>query len=284
MFEVPPGAEVVTSFREYAKVAKAFFDGHYGLLILVGRPGLSKSWEFEKQLEARRASGLGGYYLRGMASPYKLYIQLYGHADEHIVLDDAEFVWGSQEGRILLRSLTEIKKPTSVAWEKENNQMKSEGIATSFKTSSPVCLICNKFSFGRSNEFEAIADRGQLVIFDPSQQEVHKYAASWFPKQSQQAKAVYDYIGQRLDYMPDLSFRVYTKSLQQCNAKRDWKRIIEDIYCAAQDKQLIIDLEKDKTLTPGERLRKYQEKARNNSQGAYYKYRREIFRHKQGEQ
>jgi hypothetical protein len=50
----PEGAEVVTTFSEYERIADAFFNGHFSLLILVGRPGLSKSWEFEQRISKKK--------------------------------------------------------------------------------------------------------------------------------------------------------------------------------------------------------------------------------------
>lgn len=272
---IPPGAEVITTFAEYGKLVKGFFEGHYKLLILIGRPGLSKTYEFERQMASRDDT----YLLRGISTPYKLYINLYDHADFLVVLDDAEVVWADKQGRVLLRALCEMKKPTTVSWEKHNTWMVANGYDNSFRTSSPVCLICNAFHFGGSSEFAAISDRGHTAVFDPPASEVHAYANSWFPGQSKNAAKVYEFVGERLQYLPDLSFRVYERVLQSLNAGRDWKGIFENSYMGHADLQLVISLELDKTLTPAERLKAYQAKAHNSSRSAYYKYRAMALRH-----
>jgi hypothetical protein len=273
--KIPEDAEVITTFAEYARVVETFFDGHLGLLVLVGRPGLSKSFEFERQIAARQANA---YILRGMASPFKLYANLYENMDKFIILDDAEVVWGEKDGRVLLRALCEVKKPCQVSWEKASRWLEFHGYPNTFQTHSRVCLICNKFHFGKSEEFAAIADRGHLVFFDPSPAEVHRYAGTWFPV-TPDSKKIYKYIGRLLDYMPDLSFRVYEKSLQNLKGGRDWQEILQNIYLAKNDMQLVIDLEKNRKLSGRERLQIFAKKAKCGSRGAYYKYRAMAMRH-----
>ena len=48
--KMPDGAEVVRTYLEYGRHIEAFFRRHYQLLIIVGRPGLSKSYQFEERI------------------------------------------------------------------------------------------------------------------------------------------------------------------------------------------------------------------------------------------
>ena len=47
---IPSGAEVVRTYAQYEAHVAAFFQGLCHLLIVVGQPGLSKSYSFETRL------------------------------------------------------------------------------------------------------------------------------------------------------------------------------------------------------------------------------------------
>ena len=270
--DLPPQADVVTTYAEYYKIVKAFFAGHFGLLIIVGDPGKSKSYEFQRQAEAKG----GCKYVRGLGSPYKLYLSLYDYRDKDVILDDAEIYWKEADGRILLRELTEISKPASVSWAKQNARMEKEGYPTSFKTSSKVCLICNTLKFGRADEFAAIVDRGHLVYFDPTPQEVHTMAGTWAPKKF--GKEIYDAVGDHLHYMPNCSARIYEKLSQAKAAERDWKKLL-GTYQVNKADRFLIDLEECKGLTTADRVRlwcEYEKKSR----ATYFNRRKVLMRHK----
>jgi hypothetical protein len=234
----PEGSEVVTTFAEYEKIADAFFAGHFSLLILVGRPGLSKSWEFEQRIKAKKK----GLLIRGNASPFKVYQHIYAHRNQDLIFDDSELLWGSNEGRVLLRQVTEMKEEKEVSWEKHSPILDKERIPHHFSTKSKVTMVCNTLRFGHADEYKAICDRGHLIFFDPPAVEVHRYCKCWFAAKGPNTPDVYGYIGDRLDYLPDLSFRTYLKVLEAKRAGRNWRRTLET-YMIKPDQRLIVDLE-----------------------------------------
>jgi hypothetical protein len=235
----PEGSEVVTTFAEYGKVVDAFFGKHLSLLILVGRPGLSKSYEFEQRI-AKKKKGL---LIRGNVSAFKSYQNIYARRNQDVIFDDAELLWGNNDGRVLLRQVTELKETKTVSWEKHSPILDKEGIPHQFKTESKVAMLCNTLRFGHADEYKAICDRGHLIYFDPTPIEVHTYCKGWFAKKGPNTPDVYGYIGERLDYLPDLSFRTYLKMLEAKRAGRNWQRILETSYMIKPDQRLIVDLE-----------------------------------------
>ncbi|MHB0959273.1 MAG: hypothetical protein ACYC0X_23620 [Pirellulaceae bacterium] len=235
----PEGSEVITTFAEYEEIADAFFAGHFSLLILVGRPGLSKSWEFEQRITKKKK----GLLVRGNASAFRAYQLIYTHRNQDLIFDDAELLWDSKDGRVLLRQVTEMKEEKEVSWEKHSPILDKEGIPHHFHTKSKVAILCNTLRFGHSEEYEAICDRGHLIFFDPPPAEVHRYCRSWFEKKGPNTPDVYSHIGERLDYLPNLSFRTYLKLLEAKRAGRNWRRILETSYMIKPDQRLIVDLE-----------------------------------------
>jgi hypothetical protein len=261
---IPPEVEAIRTFEEYRKLVDAFFAGHYNLLIIIGRPGLSKSWIFKERLDPSRA-----FLLRGYLTPFKAYQLLWEHCHKRIGVDDAESLWKNKLGRVLLRSLTEHTPRKLVQWGSASRELKQQGIPCSFYTTSKCAFICNKFAFGDSEEHGAIIDRGHLVHFDPPPIEIHKEAAKWFYDQE-----IYDYIGERLDLVKNLSARTYTKVYERKKASGDWKRLIDDFFCHDAAMRLVKELEST-NCKKMEKVRQFKNKT-HMSAATYYNYREQL--------
>jgi hypothetical protein len=261
---IPPEAEVIRTFEEYRTLVDAFFAGHYNLLIVVGRPGLSKSYIFEERMDPSRAIVLPCYN-----TPFKVYQMLWEHLHKRVILDDAEMLWKNKLGRVLLRCLAEHKAKKFLQWASAARQLQDLGIPTSFHTMSKCAFICNKFVFGEAEEYAAIIDRGHLVHFDPPPLEIHNEAAKWFWDQG-----IYNYIGDRLDLVKDLSARTYTKAYERKEAGGNWKKLIDTVYCHDATMQLVKDLE-NRNCKKMERVKLFMEET-GMSQSTYYLYREQL--------
>jgi hypothetical protein len=244
---IPDGAEVVRTYAEYGQFVESFFRGHYQLLILVGRPGLSKSFEFEQRL------GRAGHLIRGWAAPLQAYIEAYRHRNKLLVFDDAEVLWKRPGGRILIRSLAEHRSRKHVQWRSTTRELSSQGIPQSFTTTSKVAIIANRFVFGAEDEREAVLDRAHLVYFDPTPLEVHTRVADWYWDQT-----IFDHIGERLHMLDEVSARTYIKAWERRMADGDWKKLIEETYCHKSTTLLVQALEFDPRFeTVDQRLRHF---------------------------
>ena len=261
---IPPEAEVIRTFAEYRKLVEAFYTARYNLLIIVGRPGLSKSHMFEKRLDSSRA-----FLLRGYHTPFKVYQNLWEHRHKLIILDDAEAIWKNKIGRVLLRSLSEHKLKKLVQWESAAKQLEKLGIPTSFSTASKCAFICNKFVFGEAEEYEAILDRSHLVYFDPLPVEIHKNVGRWFWDQK-----IYDHIGGRLDLVKDLSARTYLKAWERMRAGGNWKKLIDTVYCHDATMRLVKELDV-KSCKKMEKVKQFVRET-DMSAATYYLYRAQL--------
>jgi hypothetical protein len=258
--EIPPGAEIIKTFAEYRKMVDAFYRKAFNLLVIVGKPGLSKSKEFELRLKKGES-----YRIKGHATPYHTYKELWWHKHELVVIDDGELLWKEKDGRILLRSLTEAETYKEVFWASANKDLAKLGIPTSFRTRSKVAVICNKFVFGKADEYEAIMDRAQMVYFDPTPLEVHTNTADWFWDQE-----IFDYVGNRLSVITNLTARTYIRALERKTAGMDWRKLIDEVYCYNFAVALVQELETS-DLPKLQRIATFKTKT-GMSQATYYNY------------
>ena len=76
----------ITTYVRLEAYLAAFAKGHFNLLILVGAGGLAKS------RSVRAALGGRGCWIEGNATPFGMYVKLYRHRDEFVVIDDVDAV------------------------------------------------------------------------------------------------------------------------------------------------------------------------------------------------
>jgi len=246
---IPHDAEVICTFDQLREFRDSFFRGELSFLVLVGRPGLSKSWEFKDQCRPRRGSDgtefVVAHYVRGNVTAARAYRIAYEHRNKLLVLDDAERIWRDPHGRFLLRDLTEGTAEKRVSWQVNNKDFERDGIPQSFHTTSRVCLIMNRFVFGVDEEYDAIIDRAHFVYFDPAPLEIHKNAALWFWDQQ-----VYDFIGRHLPIIDHgkLSSRTYTKAYER-KSKGDWQEFISRRCFSQSNERWVRALEQDPQYT-----------------------------------
>jgi len=242
---IPVDAEQIRTYDGLRGFREAFFNADFYLLLLVGRPGLSKSYEFEAACQPHRSSDgttlATAHYVKGNITPVEAYRVAFEHRNKLLVFDDAERLWSDNTGRYLLRDLTECKLRKQVNWRTDNKSFEKQGIPKSFVTNSRVCLIMNHFAFGNAHEYEAVMDRAHFIYFDPTPLEIHKNTALWFWDQE-----IYDFVGQHLHLLaPDkLSSRSYIKAYER-KAIGDWQEFLVSRYFAQSGEQWVRALEND---------------------------------------
>lgn len=242
---IPADAEVLRTYDELRGFKDAFFNAEPYFLLLLGRHGLSKSWEFEERCRPYKDRDGNevcvAHYIKGNITPVEAYRAAYWHRHKLLVFDDAERLWADADGRYLLRDLTECKPRKVVHWRADNKDLHREGIPKFFETSSRVALIMNRFAFGDAAEYDAIVDRAQFVYFDPTPLEIQKNAALWFWDQE-----VYDYVADHLHIIASdkLSARTYVKAYER-KPKGDWREFIDRRYCKQSGEQWVAALESD---------------------------------------
>src|SRR5512142_1233652 len=94
----------VTTYERLSEYLAAFAAGHFHLLILVGTGGLAKS------RSVRAVLGDKGCWIEGNATPFGMYVKLYRHRDEFVVIDDVDALYADRSGVRLLKCLCQTEE------------------------------------------------------------------------------------------------------------------------------------------------------------------------------
>jgi hypothetical protein len=273
---IPEDAEVLRTYDELRDFRDAFFNGEFSFLLVVGRQGLGKSWEFKDRCRPRKGHGGAEYsfahFAKGNITPVEAYRLAYEHRNKLLVFDDAERLWANGDGRYLLRDLTECTPWKVANWRTQNMELKRAGIPPSFSTSSRVCVILNRFAFGDAHEYAAIVDRAQFVYFDPTPLEIHRNTALWFWDQD-----IFDFIGEHLNLIDaeKLSSRTYVKAYER-KPKGDWEQFLARRYFIQSGQQWVLALEADPKYTSvDERLAEFVRRT-GLSRSSYFSLKKEL--------
>lgn len=211
---LPAQAIRVPTYGELGNYARAFGDKRFNLLIVAGDPGLGKSQAFKAALGNRAR------WLEGHASAFGAYRDLYHHRDEPVVLDDVGGLDNDPKWAHLLKCLCQTDRVKTLNWQTDAATLAREDIPRTYTTSSRVCIICNDWRL-RNKDVQAVGDRGQFIVFDPSPREVHAQTARWFWDQQ-----VYDFVANHLHLAPRVSMRDYYRAWELKRAGIDWRAVL----------------------------------------------------------
>jgi hypothetical protein len=204
----------LTSYDRLEAYLRAFADGHFNLLILVGSGGLAKS------RSVRAALGGMGCWIEGNATPFGMYVKLYQHRDEFVVIDDVDALYADRSGVRLLKCLCQTEEEKSVAWHSDARSLEKHGIPREFTTTSRVVMICNDWKTLNKN-VAALQDRGHVLMFQPSAAEVHRKALTWFDDPE-----IYQWFVANLHRVREPSMRHYVRARELKAAGMDWTDVL----------------------------------------------------------
>ncbi|HEY9855840.1 MAG TPA: hypothetical protein V6D05_08905 [Stenomitos sp.] len=127
----------VTTYERLGEYLEAFAAGHFHLLILVGTGGLAKS------RSVRAVLGGTGCWIEGNATTFGMYVKLFHHKDEFVVIDDVDALYADRSGVRLLKCLCQTEEEKAVAWHSDARSLERQRIPREFTTKSPVVIISN---------------------------------------------------------------------------------------------------------------------------------------------
>jgi len=206
----------LTSYPRLEAYLSAFAAGHFHLLILIGSGGLAKS------RSVRAALGGKGCWIEGNATPFGMYAKLYRHRDEFVVIDDVDALYADRSGVRLLKCLCQTEEEKAVAWHSDARSLERQGIPREFTTKSRVVIISNDWRTLNKN-VAALQDRGHIVFFEPSAEEVHAQAGKWFDDPE-----IYAWFAANLHRVRQPSLRHYVRAKELKAAGMDWIDILAE--------------------------------------------------------
>ena len=229
----------LTTYADLTQWAEAFLqpDG-LGLLFLVGNPGAGKSRVFLDRMTPNHA------YLRAARlTAIELYKMIYRHRHKELIFDDVDDVLKDRSIAHLLMSVCETdNRKKTVAWRSSTSLLKTEQpsgkiviVKKEFETDARVCLISNDWKI-LTTKFAALLDRGTVLFFKPSAEEIHQQVKDWFTD-----KEIYNYIEAALPRIELHSMRYYSHAAEIKRLGLDWEAALEESWEEAKKKTDPID-------------------------------------------
>jgi hypothetical protein len=210
----PHKALHVATYDRLEEYLRAFAQGHFHLLILVGSGGLAKSRSVRAVLDGQ------GCWIEGNATPFGMYMKLYRHRDQLVVIDDVDALYADRSGVRLLKCLCQTEEEKAVAWHSDARSLERQGIPREFTTKSRVVIITNDWRTLDKN-VAALQDRGHVLFFEPGAAEVHRKAGTWFEDQE-----IYDWFAANLHRVREPSLRHYVRARELKAAGMDWTDVL----------------------------------------------------------
>ena len=82
-------------------------------------------------------------WIEGNATPFGMYVKLYRHRDQFVVIDDVDALYADRSGVRLLKCLCQTEDAKAVAWHSDARSLERQGIPREFTTRSRVVIISN---------------------------------------------------------------------------------------------------------------------------------------------
>jgi len=204
----------LTTYDRLEQYLRAFAQGHFHLLILVGAGGLAKSRSVRDALNGKAC------WIEGNATPFGMYAKLYRHRDEFVVIDDVDALYADRSGVRLLKCLCQTEEEKAIAWHSDARSLERQGIPREFTTKSRVVIISNDWKTLNKN-VAALQDRGHVLLFQPNAAEVHAQAGKWFDDPE-----IYQWFAANLHRVREPSMRHYVRARELKAAGMDWTDVL----------------------------------------------------------
>ena len=187
----------VKKYADLRRYVKAFAEGEFTLLFLIGSPGISKTSIVKKVIPENKAV----YVNAAQITPFRLYQELYYNKDKTFVLDDCDQLWSDRGAIRLMKALCQTEPERTIEWGTTTTQLDRAGVPFKFRTKSRVVIINNRWK-SISEHVESLADRGLMINFEPPAPEVLRECGQWFKD-----KEVLGMVKENLKYVESLSMR-----------------------------------------------------------------------------
>jgi hypothetical protein len=212
----PKKAVHVTTYDHLGEYLRAFAAGHFHLVILVGTGGVGKSRSVKAALDGK------GCWIEGNATPFGMYVKLFRHRNEFVVIDDVDALYADRSGVRLLKCLCQTEEEKAVAWHSDAKSLERQGIPREFVTKSKVAIISNDWQTLNKN-VDALQDRGHVLLFQPSAAEVHAKVGTWFADPE-----IYEWFAANLHRVREPSQRHYARAKELKAAGMDWTQVLAE--------------------------------------------------------
>lgn len=258
----PRNAVVIGAYEQLERHVRAFAERHFNLMCIVGPPGVGKS------RIVQRTVGENCVRITGRLTPLMLFVETYKNLCRDLLFDDIDSLLADPLAIGQLKELCQSEDVKKLSWQSSSQILEGLGIPAKFETSSKVLLILNDWE-GFSRKLKALEDRGHIIFFHPTAEEVHRYVGGWFQDQE-----VYGFIEKHLVFINEPSARMYDLSTRRKKAGLDWKGMLEEDWFDKRQ-ALIFRIQGDPTLTTeAERAKAFEENG-GGSRATYFRHKKQ---------
>lgn len=242
----------ITTYKELKKWVQTFHKGALDLMIIEGNGGNGKSSAIKNSLTD--TPDYDYCWLEGRLTAIYLYEQAYLHRDCPIFLDDVDSMYADKNAVNILKELCQTDEEKLVMWNTKTTVLNEE-IPRRFTTRSKVCLITNKWKT-LNEHVGAVEDRGIVLSFYPSAQEVHEKAVSIDLADTE----IYHFMIKNLGRIKYPSLRYYRNARKlKDNGITDWREVLIESFGLGELEEVVLKLMEDKTLKPSQKAKKFSE-------------------------
>ena len=163
----------IDTYNRFHRHIKAWESHEIENLVVLGKPGLGKSWAVKSALSDK------SYHLfSARQTPIDFYKQVYDNSSWPIVLDDVSSVMRDDNFIDMLKNLCE-SGPSTIRWNTSTDKL--EGRQKSFRCTSLVLILLNSIP-DKNPDVKAILDRCDHISFEPTKSEIIEYMRENFPQ------------------------------------------------------------------------------------------------------
>ena len=162
-----------------------------------------------------------GCWIEGNATPFGMYVKLFRHRDEFVVIDDVDALYADRSGVRLLKCLCQTEEEKAVAWHSDARSLEPPRcIPARVHDEVRVVILSNDWQTLNTN-VAALQNRGHVLHFEPAALEVHKEAGRWFDDEE-----IYRWFGENLHRVREPSLRHYVRARELKAAGMDWTAVL----------------------------------------------------------
>jgi len=243
-------ARIADRFEILEEMTAASIEGKVRGMIVVGPPGVGKSYGVIRQLEkahlfdqvANRAPRYD--IVKGGMSAIGLYIKLYDNreANQVIVFDDCDSILMEDLTLNLLKAALDSGKKRKICWNVDSNALRANDIPDSFDFNGSVIFITNiNFENIRSKKLQdhlaALQSRCHYLDLTMNTmrdrvlriRQIHKtgelFAHYYF--KNDEGDAIVEYMIENKDRLREVSLRMAVKIADLLKVTENWKRLAE---------------------------------------------------------
>ena len=248
--------QAITRIRErfdiLEEMTEGAVDGSVRAMIVVGPPGVGKSFGVEKVLnKAAMFDKIGGKrpryeVVKGAMSAIGLYCKLYNFSDEGnvLVFDDCDSILLDDLSLNILKAALDTSKKRTISWNTDSRMLRSEGVPDKFDFKGSAIFITNiKFEHVRSAKLKdhltALESRCHYLdlTMDTTRDKMLRIKQitmdgmlDAYEFEEGATKEIYEYVDTNKDRLRELSLRSVIKiaDLKKMSGAGDrWKRLAE---------------------------------------------------------